>query len=407
MPWYKLQINGKIKIMKMITITKQTGRDATAPVRRAVLSSVLGVGVGLAMACSTSSSPAGAVDDERSGGPDDAGGRHGRQLVVELAEAGRTWVDLAGLEIYRTTAAADVPPEQWDIAFEGWDMFTNSGPSGPGGGAAFGPLDDASFASDSAPEVPFLREDATGGAFLDWYTYDGVAHQLWSRHHVFGVRRGRKLYKVQLLGYYGEVLGAPVSALYRLRYAEVSEEGSATPREVVDLDATAGYPEVTDDAPSGCLNLESGERLSLTPSQARASRDWDLCFRRDAISVNGEHGGPGETAAVDLDAGEAATLDAIKERTPERIERAFDEVSFADLSDPKLVYRGDHVVSAFTGLWVDNPGDDAEARDGVWLVRGRDGASLSLLALTGVQGTAAAATRVALQVKHLEAPETP
>jgi hypothetical protein len=376
--------------MKMPFITKKTA-------------GVIGLGMALALGCSTQAPSASESNRQQSKGWEDAGQTlPGDRLMVELSVTSRTWVDLGRLEVHRADGDGGGEPDRWDIAFDGWDVYTNSGPSGAGGGAAFGPLDELSFLFDTVPEVPFLREDTTGGAFLDWYAYDGASHQLWSRHHVFGVRRGEQFYKVQLLGYYGEVAGAPVSALYRLRYAAVSDDGAEQVVEVVDLDATAGYPDISDDAPSGCLNLETAELLSLTQAQARGSKGWDLCFRRDAVSINGEEGGPGETAAVDLDANESATLDEIKERTAEGSFEAFDAVDLAALSDPILRYRGDHVVSAFEGSWVENPGENAsEGDDAVWLVRGGDGESFFLFTVIEVEGNANAALRATLQIKHL------
>ena len=75
-------------------------------------------------------------------------------------------------------------------------------------------------------DVPFLVADTAGGTFLGWYAYDGGTHTLYSRYHVYALRSGDQLYKLQLLGYYGDVAGAPVSALYQLRYAAVNTDGS-------------------------------------------------------------------------------------------------------------------------------------------------------------------------------------
>lgn len=322
----------------------------------------------------------------------------GRQVVVEMKPGQRILLNLGS---GRIASDAGAESGSWDLAFEGWDVFTNSGPSGPGNGAAFGPLEELAFLFDTAPEVPFLREDSTGGAFLDWYAYDGSAHQLWSRYHVFGVHSGEQLFKVQVMGYYGEQLGAPVSALYRLRFAEVTSSGSAETVDIVGLDATAGYPEIRDDAPSGCLKLSTGEQLELSPDQARSSGAWDLCFRRDVISVNGEEGGPGDVTAVELNAGDDATLEQLGELTEEQTLADFEAVDFERLSEPSLGYRGDHVVSAFDGAWVTNPGKQARAVAAAWYVRGGDGESEYLALVTDVEGVAESATRVTLQVKTL------
>ena len=79
-----------------------------------------------------------------------------------------------------------------DLAFEGYDVFTNSGPSGGGAARAFGTLSTAVFLDDVSPQVPFESSDATGGAFLRWWFYDGSDHVLYSRFHTYGVKDGAK-----------------------------------------------------------------------------------------------------------------------------------------------------------------------------------------------------------------------
>ena len=132
-------------------------------------------------------------------------------LRVPVPASGTTFVKLDGPDV-ANLAGDGKDSLAWDLAFTGYDIFTNSGPSGKGKALAFGPYDSAVFISDVAPEAPFITPDKSGGAFLYWYKYEGApAHALWSRFHVFGVKDGDKLYKVQVIGYYGERQGAPVS----------------------------------------------------------------------------------------------------------------------------------------------------------------------------------------------------
>lgn len=323
----------------------------------------------------------------------------GTPLEVEVPASGRVLVRLD------PPAVVDADPAStgWDLAFEGWDVFTNSGVSGPGDAGGF-PLDAAEFGADKAPAVPFMIQDETGGAFVDWYVYDPSVHVIWSRYHVFGVEEAGRLWKVQIHSFYGDVQGAPVSALYQLRYAEVLEGSVGPTVELMDVDATAGGSEAPESEPSACLDLASGALLMLTPAEARADTTWHVCFRRAGVSVNGELGGPGDVRAVDLHAAEsdAETLDVVKPRTPESELPRFDAADHAALTDPALDYRGDHVVSAFSNLWLDRGASPARPADAAWLVQGADGASLYLLKFVSFEGaTDAGPGKITLRVRKM------
>jgi hypothetical protein len=202
---------------------------------------------------------------------------------VEVSATERTFVNLATREV--VTPSDPKGSTEWDLAFLGYDVLTNGGISGSGAGAAFGPLDISVFAFPDEPvDVPFWITDAPGGVFLRWYAYDGTSHTLYSRYHVYGLRSGGLLYKLQVLGYYGDVQGAPVSALYQLRYAEVTAEADGETQQIHDLDATLDGREPSPDAPSGCFTLATGATTQLTPNQAKRSPDWDICFQREAIT---------------------------------------------------------------------------------------------------------------------------
>jgi hypothetical protein len=320
--------------------------------------------------------------------PNDDGANSTRQgipLELELRPASRTFVELA------TPSVIDVDGDgsesfEWDLAFAGLNVFTNSGVSGPGDGAGFGPLTPPTFLSDTAPDVPFWIEDRAGGAFLDWYEYEAQA--LYSRYHVYGLRDGERLYKVQILSYYGEVAGAPVSALYRLRYAEVLETGASATMELTKVDATAGGVAEPADEPSACLELETGSVLELLPEQAVASEDWHLCLRRDVITANGGLAGPRGVEAVDLEAAETAgeTPEEIKGRTAASELAAFDAVDFATLDDDSLVWVTDGVVSAFGRRWLEPESDPKVPAPDAWAVRGADGTSKYLLRFDALSG---------------------
>lgn len=285
----------------------------------------------------------------------------------------------------------------WDLAFEGWDIFTNSGPSGPGSAQSFGPFDELNFLFGDEPAVPFLRADRTGGVFEGWYAYDGEGPILWSRYHVYAVRDGARLWKVQILRYYGDLMGVEVSALYQVRYAEVTEDG-VLETQTLSVDGTAGGPRGTNEDPSGCLNLATAEVHLLSPSAARAATNWHLCFRRDNISVNGGAGGPGQSSAASLPA-EERTLEQLRATTADAELAAFDAVSFASLRTADLSYQEDRVLSSFTDTWFEGQAPV----EGAWLVVSADGMSRHLLVFTGVEGaTERSPGTLTLQVREVE-----
>jgi hypothetical protein len=276
----------------------------------------------------------------------------------------------------------------WDLLFQGYDVFTNGGISGPGLGSAFGPLPASTFAFPDEPiGVPFLIEDRAEGAFLRWYAYDGGSHQLYSRYHVYGVRAGGVLYKVQVASYYTEVAGAPVGARYRLRVASVDGQGSGPTRELADLDGTVDGGSPDPEAPSGCVNLETEAFEYLSPDGASASSDWHLCFRRDAISVNGELGGPGSVTAVDLQKGANEPVADVKVLTNADALERFDGVDETPLTASSLEYRGDYATSAFTSKWAHLAADPpAPVTSAGWLVIGADGNSRYLVGFDAFDG---------------------
>lgn len=327
----------------------------------------------------------------------------GSELTVDVPETERVYIDLAKPAV---VTPADGPSSlEWGLAMSGYDVLTNSGPSGPGAGSAFGPLDTVEIQADTRPVVPFVTPDTTGGAFLDWWKYDNTAHVIWSRYHIVGVKDKDRLWKVQVLTFYGEQAGAPVSALYQIRYAEVTSGGSSPTVTLTNIDGTAGGPSPPDSAPSDCLDLDKGAIIPLTPPQAVTSTTWHLCFRRNIISVNGEFGGPKGVLAVDLDAAstEKETLDEVKARTADNELPRFEAIDYAALTAPDLVYRGDRIITAFTDLWV-LPGTSPPAlRDASWLVMGPDGTSNYVMVFNKFEGaTQASPGKVTMHIKAVK-----
>lgn len=322
---------------------------------------------------------------------------------VDVPATGRAFVRVATPEVV-TPADDGMSSSDWDIAFSGYDVFTNSGLSGPAEGGAF-PIDRADYEAGEIPGIPFLIADDAGGAFVDWYAYDPAEHVIYSRFHVFGVESGGRYWKVQLYSFYGDVQGAPVAGLYSLQYAEVTADGPGAATEVLDLDATAGGSEAPDTEPSACLDLVSGERLMLLPSEAAASTDWHLCFRRALVSVNGELGGPGDVRAADLHASEsdAEDLGDVMLRTKASEAARFEGVGYAELTDPKVTYRGDRIISAFSDRWVVPGSSPAAPSDTAWLIQGADGVSRFIAIFDAFEGpTEASPGRVVMHIKQVE-----
>jgi hypothetical protein len=261
--------------------------------------------------------------------------------------------------------------------------------SGPGTGSAFGPLSAPTFLSDTAPDTPIMLHDRTGGALLDWYDYSGETHQLYSRYHVYGLRDGERLFKLQILGYYAERLGTPIDASYHIRYAEVLSDGtSGETHELREIDASAGGSNVDDSEPSACVELDSERVVPIMPDEAALSEGWQLCFRRDTIAVNGGRSGPRGVEAVDLQSAQTAkeTDDEIQARTAASELARFDETDYRTLTDVSLAWRQDGVVTAFGERWLEPGSAPLALSDTVWFVIAADGVGRHLLRLEELSG---------------------
>lgn len=323
----------------------------------------------------------------------------GTALEVDVDATGKTYVRLDPPSIVGADRAAS---SDWDLAFTGYDVYTNSGPSGPGSGAAFGPLDGATFLLNEAPSgLPFLSPDKTGGAFLGWYFYDGNTHYLWSRLHTFGVKDGERLWKVQVVTYYGERNGGPVSALYKVRYAELTDTGAGAVQTIL-LDGTAGGTSAPATAQSSCIDLGSGAEVKLTVAEAAASSAWHLCARRDTISVNGGISGPRGAESADLDQAKLATetLEEVKVRTEASETAAFEAVTKASFASSQFLPDG--IVSAFRDLWVDRTSAPPVQGTGAWLVRSARNADQYLVAFPKFDGaTTLTPTKITVRIKKV------
>jgi hypothetical protein len=322
-------------------------------------------------------------------GGDDVGVQPGTELRIPVNADTPTYVSLATPELVEVDDPAG--SDAWDIAFQGWNVFTNGGISGSGLGWSFGPAAYYYLYFPNDPiDVPLKIVDHPGGAFLRWYAY-GDDHVLFSRFHVYGVRSRGRLYKLQILGYRGQASGVSVNALYRVRYAEVDETGSGEVVDISNIDATANNNAVDPNEPSTCLELATEEQFMLTPAESRESEDWDLCFRRDTISVNGGVGGPGDVEAVDLDAAQtdSEVVDDVMKLTASGELARLEATDYAALTAPGLDYRGDEVTSAFSGRFYLEDVPRSANVDTSWLVAGPDGETRYFLAFSRFIGAGA------------------
>jgi len=368
--------------------------------------------LGGALGCSSTSVDKNSADGSAgsngsNGDPATAGSGSGDETGLQLTVGpdSRTFVELSTPSVLSDVAGTGNGSIAWDIALQGHDVFTNGGISGPGNSSAFGPLSSPTYLSDTAPDVPLMLKDRAGGALIDWYKYAGATHQLFSRYHVYGIQDGERYYKLQILTYYGEQLGAPVSALYRVRYAEVTASGVGVVHDVKDIDATAGGSQDNDKLPSACLDLDSEQATPLTPADAAQSNDWQLCFRRESIAVNGGLSGPRGMQAVDLQAADTASETAmdVQARTAASEQKLFDGVDYAALTDPALSYAADGIVTAFGQRWLEPGSDPLALSDSVWLVIGANGASKYLMQFSSLSGDPATGpATLSLQAKSVK-----
>ncbi len=123
-----------------------------------------------------------------------------RTLAVDVPASGAVRVDLVD-------GATTTSPTAWDLEFEGWTLRVNGGASGRGKVAVYEidtPFDQVTDAYAGDPRA-YSRTDAYAGIFAaePWYYYDFTDHTIWPVYDVYLVRRGDRVYKLQLTDYYG------------------------------------------------------------------------------------------------------------------------------------------------------------------------------------------------------------
>jgi hypothetical protein len=325
----------------------------------------------------------------------------GTHLEFELIDS--VYIDLSVPAVVRPSSSDTFT---WDLLFDGLTLYTNSGAVGPGFGASFGPSSELDLLFDSAPAVP-LRADVSSNALFDWYWFgpNGVT----SRFHTYGVRdeEGR-VFKLQVLSYYDNSGGEPRSAVYTLRFAQATPNGMSDTIELAGIDASAGGVTLPPTSPAGCVDLATGTQLQLSEKQWLASTEWDVCFQRTEVFVNGGLSGNGAVQAIDLDA--LADTDAVvtpeeQQQTAESARLRFAEIDYTWLTRPGQPWERQYEVRPRIGTrWLDGEHANQSPTTGSWIVRGADGEQHYALYFTNIANTSATTRAVGVQVKALAPP---
>jgi hypothetical protein len=116
----------------------------------------------------------------------------------------------------------------WDFAIAAYDIHLNSSMFGIGQAAAYlntdslgNPRTDFDNIAQAETQPTAYFQDAVGSAFTEWYDYNENTHQLTSKGHVYLVRVGANIYKMQISSYYANVNGTPTSGWYTFKWLKL------------------------------------------------------------------------------------------------------------------------------------------------------------------------------------------
>jgi hypothetical protein len=116
----------------------------------------------------------------------------------------------------------------WDFAIASYDIHLNSDIFGDGQAAAYLNTDSlgtprTDFDSIAVAEVQptAYSIDVAGSAFNGWYNYDSGSHSITSNGHVYLIRVGADIYKMQILSYYHKVNDIPASGWYTFKWLKL------------------------------------------------------------------------------------------------------------------------------------------------------------------------------------------
>ena len=144
-----------------------------------------------------------------------------RSATVDVSGGQEAYFNLSAGE--QITPADPATSMGWDLHFSGYVIRLNGGISGPGQGGAFPAYQTGQTFEDITRAMGFgYFADKAGSAFSsdsgEWYSYDSETHLLSTRNHVYIIDTGAAFYKMQILNFYLEVEGSPVSGFVTFRW---------------------------------------------------------------------------------------------------------------------------------------------------------------------------------------------
>lgn len=146
-----------------------------------------------------------------------------RMSIDATNKASQVYVDLDDAREMKPEEAFDT--NEWDLAFKRFDIFMNSGASGPTGNVEGLVLDGADWNSLTQAPADGYAADTADRIFNTvhdgWYRYDIGVHRLFVRENlIYVVRTTKGAYvKLRLLSYY-DAAGTP--AVMSLEYAKLA-----------------------------------------------------------------------------------------------------------------------------------------------------------------------------------------
>jgi len=116
----------------------------------------------------------------------------------------------------------------WDIAITSYEIHLNSNHFGPGVATAYPVYQELEDSTDfdEVSDAPTQSQgyfwDELGSILTDWYLYTGPPnHQILSLDHVYLIKSGDTVYKLQIYSYYHPDLGTEGDGWYTFYWAEL------------------------------------------------------------------------------------------------------------------------------------------------------------------------------------------